>query len=125
VSILVNIVTVSVGLGMIAVVLRLIVKKHMSETQAILWVLIGLAAVVLGIFPNLIPWIAGALGIWYAPSILLIAATIGLLLIQFSSSIVLSEQVDKTHELAMQIALLRDENEALKKKIEEMERDFH
>lgn len=122
-SILVNIATVIVGIGLILYVIRLVVKKQMSESQSVLWIAIGVIAIILGIFPGLIPWIADLLGIWYAPSVLLLVATIGLLLILFRNSIVVSVHADEIHELSIQIALLKDENEALKEKIKEMERD--
>ena len=122
-SILVNIATVIVGIGLILYVIRLVVKKQMSESQSVLWIAIGVIAIILGIFPGLIPWIADLLGIWYAPSVLLLVATIGLLLILFRNSIVVSVHADEIHELSIQIALLKDENEALKEKIKEMERE--
>ncbi len=122
-SILVNVATVIVGMGLIFYVIRLVVKKQMSESQSVLWIVIGAIAIILGIFPGLIPWIASLLGIWYAPSVLLLVATIGLLLILFRNSIVVSVHEDEIHELTIQIALLKDENEALKEKIKEMERE--
>ena len=122
-SILVNIATIFVGVGLISYVMGLIVKKRMSESQSVLWIGIGIVAVILGIFPTLIPWIAEMLGIWYAPSILLLVATIGLLLILFRNTVIVSEHADEIHELTIQIALLKDENEELKAKIEEKERD--
>lgn len=122
-SLLVNIGTVFFGILLVTLVISLIVKKKMSESQAVLWICIGVVAVILGIFPGLIPLIAEVLGIWYAPSILLLVACIGLLLITFRNSVVLSEHTDELHELAITIALLKDENEELKKRIEEKEID--
>lgn len=122
-SFLVNIGTVFVGIMLVILVITLIVKKKMSESQAVLWICIGVAAIILGVFPGLIPLIAHALGIWYAPSILLLVASIGLLLITFRNSVVLSKHTDEIHELAIIIALLKDENKELRKKLEEMEID--
>lgn len=123
-SILVNIATVIVGAGLIFFVIRLIVKRKMSESQSVLWIGIGVVAIILGIFPGLITGIADLLGIWYAPSILLLVATIGLLLILFRNTTVISVHENEIYELTIQIALLKDENEALKEKVKEMERDL-
>lgn len=123
VSLLVNIGTVFFGILLVTLVISLIVKKKMSESQAVLWICIGVVAVILGIFPGLIPLIAELLGIWYAPSILLLVACIGLLLITFRNSVVLSEHTDELHELAITIALLKDENEELKRRLAEKEID--
>lgn len=122
-SILVNIMTIIVGISLILYVIRLIVRKKMSESQSVLWIGIGAAAIILGIFPGLIQWIADLLGIWYAPSVLLLVAAIGLLLILFHTSTVVSTHASEIHELSIQIALLKDENEALKERIREMECD--
>lgn len=121
-SILVNIITIFVGIGMIFWVVRLIVKKRMSESQSILWIGIGIAAILFGCFPQLISWIAGQLGITYPPSVLLLFATVGLLLILFYNSIVVSVHADEIHEISMQIALLKEENASLKKQLEKIEK---
>ena len=113
-NILVNIGTVLVGLFLIAIVIKLNVEKRMSESQSVLWLVIGAVAIILGIFPDLIPMIANALGIWYAPSILLLVVSIGLILIAFFNSIVVSKNTSEIHELAIQIALLKEENKELK-----------
>ena len=124
-NILVNIGTVLVGLFLIAIVIKLNVEKRMSESQSVLWLVIGAVAIILGIFPHLIPMIANALGIWYAPSILLLVVSIGLILIAFFNSIVVSKNTSEIHELAIQIALLKEENKELKRKLEEKEGDCH
>jgi len=120
-SILVNIGTVLVGLALICIVMMLIVKKYMSESQSVLWMVIGVAAIILGVFPDLIPMIADWLGVWYAPSVLLLFVSIGLLLIVFYNSVVASRHSNELNELALQISLLKEENKELKGKIEEME----
>ena len=124
-NILVNIGTVLVGLFLIAIVIKLNVEKRMSESQSVLWLVIGAVAIILGIFPDLIPMIANALGIWYAPSILLLVVSIGLILIAFFNSIVVSKNTSEIHELAIQIALLKEENKELKRKLEEKEGDCY
>lgn len=113
-SIFVNIGTISVGIAVIVIVFRLMIDKKMSESQSVLWIVIGMAAIILGAFPSLIPMIAVKLGIWYPPAVLLLIVSIGLLLIVFRNSVVASIHTDQLHELAIQVALLRDENSELK-----------
>lgn len=122
-NIFVNIAAIIVGLGLILWVMRLVVRQKMSESQSVLWIGIGITAIILGSFPSLIPWVAGLLGIWYAPSVLLLAAAVGLLLILFRNSSVVSIHADEIHELTIQMALLKDENEALKARLDGMESD--
>lgn len=122
-NIFVNIAAICIGLGLILWVMRLVVRQKMSESQSVLWIGIGIAAIILGSFPGLIPKIAGLLGIWYAPSVLLLVATVGLLLILFRNSSVVSIHADEIHELAIQMALLKDENEVLKARLAGLESD--
>ncbi|WKY48296.1 DUF2304 domain-containing protein [Eubacteriaceae bacterium ES3] len=119
-SIFVNIGTVLVGIIVIIIVFRLMIEKKMSESQSVLWIAIGLIAIVLGVFPSVIPMIAAKLGIWYPPAVLLLVVSIGLLLIVFRNSIVASIHSDELHELAIQIALLKDENKELKMQLSEI-----
>ncbi len=122
-NIFVNIAAICIGLGLILWVMRLVVRQKMSESQSVLWIGIGIAAIILGGFPGLIPKIAGLLGIWYAPSVLLLVAMVGLLLILFRNSSVVSIHADEIHELAIQMALLKDENEVLKARLAGLESD--
>lgn len=116
-SIFVNIGTVAVGIALIAIVFKLMVDKKMSESQSVLWIGIGMSAIIFGLFPGIIPIIALKLGIWYPPAVLLLIVSIGLLLIVFRNSIVASIHTDELHELAIQVALLKDENRELRKQI--------
>lgn len=116
-SILVNIITIAVGIVLILFVLRLVSQKKMSEGQSVLWMLAGVVIIVLGIFPDLIKLIANRLGIYYAPSVLWLAVAIVLLLILFRNSTVLSRHSDQIHELSIQVALLREENRTLREEL--------
>lgn len=118
-SIFVNISAVAVGLILIGIVIKLVMEKRMSESQSVLWLLTGVVAIILGIFPNLLGQIASFLGIWYAPSVLLLFVCVGLLLITFFHATVISKNTDEIRELAIQIALLKEENRELKEKLAE------
>ncbi|WBW98604.1 DUF2304 domain-containing protein [Oceanirhabdus sp. W0125-5] len=126
-SILVNIGTVVAGLIVILYVIKLMVNKKMTESQSVLWLIIGVVFIVIGCFPSLIATAADILGIWYAPSIVFLIAFIGLLFIVFKNSVLLSIQSNQISELFMQIALLNMENEKLKEelKLKGKEGDYH
>ena len=110
-SIYVNIVAIVIGLGMIAVVFRNMVKRRINERQSLIWFLIALALLLLGVCPPLLTFLSEKLGIWYPPAILFAVAFVGLLLIVFYHTIHVSVLNNKVHELSMQVALLRHELE--------------
>lgn len=117
-SILINIGTVATGLLLIFFVIRLMVNRKMTESQSVLWLIIGVTAIIIGIFPSIITFLADLLGVWYPPSIILLIAYIGLLFIVFKNTVVISIQSNQIRELFMQITLLNMENEKLKEELE-------
>lgn len=118
-SIVVNLGAVFFGVVLMVIVIKLVMEKRMTEAQSVLWLFMGIVAIILGIVPEVIKIIAAALGIWYAPSILLLIACVALLMIVFYNSIVISKNTMEIQELALQVALLKDENKELKEKLEE------
>lgn len=114
-SIWVNIFTIVSGFVLILYIVKSMVNKRMTESQSVLWLLIGAAEIVLGIFPSIITFIANLLGIWYPPSIMFLIAYIGLLFIVLKNTTTISIQSNEISELYMQIALLNMENEKLRK----------
>lgn len=118
-SIVVNLGAVFFGVVLMVIVIKLVMEKRMTEAQSVLWLFMGIVAIILGIVPEVIKIIAAALGIWYAPSILLLIACVVLLMIVFYNSIVISKNTMEIQELALQVALLKDENKELKEKLEE------
>lgn len=117
-SILVNIFTIVTGIILILYVIKLMVNRKMTESQSVLWLIIGAAAIILGFFPSIITFIANLLGIWYPPTIVFLIAYIGLLFIVFKNTTAISIQSNQISELFMQIALLSMENEKLKEELE-------
>ncbi|MCT4542589.1 MAG: DUF2304 domain-containing protein [Vallitalea sp.] len=116
-SILVNIGTVVTGFILIFCVIRLMVNKKMTESQSILWLIIGVIAVIIGLFPTVISFVAELLGIWYPPSIIFLIAYVGLLFIVLKNTVVISIQSNQISELFIQIALLNTENEKLREQL--------
>lgn len=115
-SIIINISATLVGMALILIVVRLMIVRKIMESEAVLWILIGLIITVLGIIPGILPIIAKVFGIWYPPAILFAVAITGLVLIVFKSSVTISKQTNEINELSMQLSLLKLEIEKLKRK---------
>ncbi len=62
----------------VALIFWLIRKDHLRPRKALSWVIFSLTIGLLGIFPKIVDWIAGFLGIAYTPTIIL---TVGILVI--------------------------------------------
>lgn len=64
------------GLALAAVILLLLRRDHLYVTHALFWVAVAVAAIVLGLWPGLIDRLAGYVGIFYAPALLLLAGLV-------------------------------------------------
>ncbi|KSV59498.1 hypothetical protein ASU35_08655 [Acetivibrio ethanolgignens] len=88
-------------------------KKEMSESQALLWVIGAVGLLTLSCFPDIIPWVADLLEVWWPPAILIFFLLIVIILIVFHHTLSITALEAKQMELAMHIALLEENNQEL------------
>ena len=99
-------------LGIVAAALILIVviemlRRHrLRERHAIWWVVAGLLALVIGIFPATLEWAAGILGIQVPTNLVFFVGIAILFLVALQSSSELTQLESKTRVLAEKVALL-------------------
>ena len=82
-------------------------NSKLSITESFWWMIGSLLALVLAVFPQIIPWCADLFGVSYPPTILFVFCIIFLLLMNFRSSKRIAIQQEKIIELAQQVALLK------------------
>lgn len=103
----------SVAIIMVVVVLLMLRNGRLKEKYAALWLFIGGLTIVLGIFPGLLEWVSGQLGI-VVPVNLLFALSILLLVgVSLHVSHELTVLEEETRILAEEVAILRHEVEGL------------
>ena len=99
-------------LGIVAAALILIVviemlRRHrLRERHAIWWVVAGVLALIIGIFPATLDWAAGVLGIQVPTNLVFFVSIAILFLVALQSSSELTQLESKTRTLAEQVALL-------------------
>lgn len=92
-------------------ILEMVRRRQLPEKYAALWLVVGVASVVLAVFPSLLDRSARLLGIAQGPNLLLFLAAIFLLLVGIHLSWEVGRLEDETRVLAEEIALLRLEME--------------
>lgn len=102
---------VPVGIAFALVILALIVtmlmRRHLREKYAVMWLLIGAAMLVLALFPDLLGALAGLLGV-IVPSNLLFALAVALLIgVTLHLSWELSRAEEEIRRVAEEVAILR------------------
>ena len=112
-GIILQIVSIAVCLLMLYGLCQAMKKRHISENQAILWIEGAAGPLLLSIFPQILPWAAELLGIWWPPASLIFFFLIVIIMIILRHTVTISSMETEIKELAMQVALLKDENSEL------------
>lgn len=106
---------IAFALIVLAIILTLLVRRQLREKYALLWLVIGLATLMLAVFPGLLVWLASALGV-EVPSNLLFALALALLIgVTLHLSWELSTAEEEVRRVAEEVAILRTEVEALQR----------
>ena len=95
-----------VCLVLFVVVVELLRRKHLREKYAILWLVIVVALPIVFFSERLIERLSFLLGIMYPPTLVFIAAILGLLLLTLMLSVIDSHQTDRIIKLSQRLALL-------------------
>ncbi|MDR0848361.1 MAG: DUF2304 domain-containing protein [Propionibacteriaceae bacterium] len=93
-------------------VLLLLRSRKISEKYAILWLVVGLAAIVLAAYPALLGYIATAVGIQVASNLLFALAILLLVGVAMHLSLEVSRLEDRVRRLAEEAAILREQVES-------------
>lgn len=108
-----------VGICLIGIILHLLVKKKLNESNAVLWIFIGLLVVLSGIFPRVVQRLSNFFLITYPPAFVFTIAIIILLFIVLQNTIINSELTAKVQEAATEISILKQELDEYKKEMEQ------
>lgn len=91
----------------LGVVIEMMRRKRMRERHAIWWLLAGVLALIIGIFPGILDWAAGILGIGAPVNLVFFVSIAVLFLVCIQHSSELTTLEDKTRTLAEEVVLLR------------------
>lgn len=105
----------------LVVVLWLLLTRRLREKYAVLWLIIGVAVLVLGIFPQLLYWLTGALGVQLPVNLLFSLAIVLVLGVALHLSWELSEAEGEIRRLAEESALSRAELQRLADRLDMLE----
>jgi hypothetical protein len=92
--------------------LRLLNRRQMRGKYTLLWMFVGLAVIVLAVFPSLLDRVSHFLRIYYAPTTLFLVAIGFLVMVCIYFSYELSRLEERTRVLAEELAILRAEQES-------------
>ena len=93
------------GLSFAAAVVRLLLKKKISERNSIAWMTSAIVILVLSAFPQMVDQLAEWIHVSYPPSLIFLLSTLVLLLLVLFQSMQISVLNEKIKELAQRVAL--------------------
>jgi hypothetical protein len=102
-------VAVLVSVTLLAVVLELVRRRKLVEEYGIVWLVCAFGLLALSVWRRVLDSAAAAVGIYYPPSLLLLAAVAGVFVALLWFSVVLSRQRRQIERLIEDAALLSAE----------------
>lgn len=102
-----EVVVVLVAAGYLVFILSLVRRRQLREKYALLWLGVGVIAILLALFRPVLDRVSLALGISYGPSTLFLFSTLFLMAIAAHLSWEVSRLEEKTRRLAEEIAIIR------------------
>ncbi|GAA2058611.1 DUF2304 domain-containing protein [Leifsonia soli] len=91
----------------LTVVIEMMRRKRMRERHAVWWLLAGVVALIVGIFPQVLNWAAEVFGVGAPVNLVFFVSIAVLFLVCIQHSSELTTLEDKTRTLAEEVVLLR------------------
>ncbi|WP_350347312.1 DUF2304 domain-containing protein [Agromyces sp. G08B096] len=98
---------IAAAIATLVVVIELLRRRRLRERHAVWWLLAGFLALIIGIFPQVLVWAAGVVGIEIPTNLIFFVSLVLLFLVCIQHSSELTRLEDKVRILAEEQALAR------------------
>lgn len=89
----------------LSVVIEMLRRRRLRERHAVWWIFAGILALIIGVFPQILEWAAGAVGVEVPTNLVFFVSLTLLFLVCVQHSAELTDLEDKTRSLAEHTAL--------------------
>lgn len=103
------------SLVLFLLIINLIRRENLKEGYSIFWIFISLVMLIFSLFSNVLFRFSELIGIYYAPTALVLILLLGMLLILIHYSVVISNHDKKIKDLAQENGLLKQKIEKISK----------
>ena len=114
---------IALAIVMLVVVVAMLLTRRLREKYAALWIVISLAILVLGIFPQLLQAMTSLFGVVLPANLLFALAILLLLGVALHLSWELSQAEEEIRRTAEEIAILRADHDELSQRMSRLEAD--
>lgn len=101
----VSLVLIAMALVMLVVILEALRRRRLSEGFALLWISVGVGALILAFARPLIDWLSRSIGISYGPTLVFAGSTVVLFIISLNLTIHITRLESRVEKLAQELAL--------------------
>lgn len=112
---------ITLALVILIIVVWMLLARKLREKYAAMWLVIGFAVLILGIFPQLLLWLTSVLGVQVPANLLFSLAIVLLLGVALHLSWELSQAEDEIRRVAEEAAIARAEIEQLSVRVQALE----
>ncbi|MDR7112518.1 hypothetical protein J2X03_002413 [Microbacterium trichothecenolyticum] len=112
---------IALALVILIIVVRMLLTRTLREKYAVMWLVIGLAVLILGVFPQLLLWLTDTLGVQVPANLLFSLAIVLLLGVALHLSWELSQAEDEIRRLAEEAAISRAAVDSLTERLGQLE----
>ena len=109
----IHILSIIASILVIMLIIYLVRKRKLREEYSIMWLIGSVVLIVFSIWRRLLDIIAGFVGVYYAPAVLLLVGIFFGVLIFLHFTVVISKQADQNKTMAQEIALIQARLEEL------------
>ena len=110
-------ISIIISLSMFLFVYNLVRKRRLKTEYSLIWLIVSIVFIVFSLWKDGIDWLAGVMGIAYAPSVLFLLLLFGIIMLLIEFSLIISKQAEKIKILTQEIGLIKHE---LEQKIEKL-----
>ncbi|HPR60187.1 MAG TPA: DUF2304 domain-containing protein [Prolixibacteraceae bacterium] len=110
-------ISIIISLSMFLFVFNLVRKRRLKTEYSLIWLIVSIVFIVFSLWKDGIDWLAGVMGIAYAPSVLFLLLLFGIIMLLIEFSLIISKQAEKIKILTQEIGLIKHE---LEQKIEKL-----
>lgn len=100
----------------LGVVVEMLRRRHLRERHAFWWLIAGLLALLIAVFPSILVWASDTLGFEIPINLVFFACFLVLFLVLLQHSSELTKQEGRSRRLAEEVALVKERLEELEKK---------
>jgi len=101
----VSIVLVAVAVVFMAVILEALRRRRLSEGYALLWISVGVGALLLAVSRPVVDWLSRSIGIAYGPTMVFAGSTVVLFVICLNLTIHITRLESRVERLGQELAL--------------------